>query len=50
MPDGINYYIDITGSIYTVQEEKKPAPGFEIFFESIEDYAARYNERVIGLR
>lgn len=50
MPDGINYYIDITGSIYTVQEENKPAPGFEVFYESIEDYAARYNERVFGLR
>lgn len=50
MPDGTNYYIDITDSIYTVQKENKPAPGFEVFFESIEDYAARYNERVLGLR
>ena len=50
MPDGTNYYIDITDSIYTVQEENKPAPGFEVFYESIEDYAARYNERVFGLR
>ena len=50
MPDGTNYYIDITDSIYTVQEENKPAHGFEVFYESIEDYAARYNERVIGLR
>ena len=50
MPDGTNYYIDITDSIYTVQKENKPAPGFEVFYESIEDYAARYNERVFGLR
>ena len=50
MPDGKNYYIDVTNSINEVQVKKNPAPGFEVFYESIEDYAARYNERVFGLR
>ena len=49
MADGRNYYIDITDSIYCVQPENAPAPGFELFYESIDNYAARYNETVINL-
>lgn len=49
MADGRNYYIDITDSIYCVQQEDAPPPGFELFYESIDNYAARYNETVINL-
>ena len=49
MADGRNYYIDITDSIYCVQQEDAPAPGFELFYESIDEYAARYNETVMNL-
>lgn len=51
MPNEKNYYIDLTGSIYEVQQlDRSAAPGFQIFYGSIEDYAARYDERVVGLR
>lgn len=49
MADGRNYYIDITDSIYCVQQENAPTPGFELFYESIDEYAARYNETVMNL-
>ncbi len=49
MQDGRSYYIDITNSIYEVQMERKQPPGFELFRESIKEYAAKYNERVICL-
>lgn len=49
LEDGRNYFIDITNSIYYVQKKGVPAPGFELFYESIDDYAARYNETVINL-
>lgn len=49
MPDGRNYYCDITGSIYRVQIEGIEPIGFETFYESIEDYTKRYNEVLMAL-
>ena len=49
MEDGRKYYIDITNSIYCVQKKGMAAPGFELFYESIGEYATRYNETVINL-
>ena len=50
LPDGRNFYIDVTNSINEVQVKNNSAPGFEVFCESIEDYAARYGEKVLFLR
>ena len=41
MADGRNYYIDITDSIYCVQQENAPAPGFELFYESAQAFRFR---------
>lgn len=49
MSDGRNYYCDITSDIYKVQQEGKKPFGFETFNESIKDYAARYDEILLGL-
>lgn len=49
MPDGKNYYCDITSDIYKVQKEGKQPFYFETFTESIKDYAARYDEFLVGL-
>lgn len=49
MSNGKNYYCDITSDIYKVQQEEKQPFGFEIFYESIKDYAARYGEFLVGL-
>lgn len=50
LPDGRKFYIDITNSINAVQVKNNPAPGFEVFYESIDDYTARYGEKVLFLR
>lgn len=49
LEDGRNYFIDITNSIYYVQKKGVPAPGFELFYETIDEYAARYNETIMNL-
>lgn len=49
MPNEKKYYCDITNSIYKVQVKGAPPAGLEIFYESIEDYASRYNEKVVML-
>lgn len=50
LPDGRSFYIDITNSINEVNVKNHPAPGYELFYEGIKDYAARYGEKVLFLR
>lgn len=50
LSDGRKYYIDITNSINEVQVKNNSAPGYELFYESIDDYAAQYGEKVLFLR
>jgi len=50
LPDGRNFYIDVTNSINEVQVKNNFAPGYEVFYENIEDYAAKYGEKVLFLR
>lgn len=47
MPDGTNYYIDLTSEI-SLATKGKELMGFEIFDTSIEEYAAKYKETVIN--
>ena len=47
MPDGTNYYIDLTSEV-TRFAKGKELYGFEIFYTSIEAYARKYGETVIN--
>ena len=50
LPDGRKFYIDITNSVNEVRVKNNLAPGYELFYEDIKDYAARYSEKVLFLR
>ena len=47
MPDGTNYYIDLTTDLSRFKKGKEPN-GIEVFYTSIKTYAAQYGETVLN--
>lgn len=47
MPDGTNYYIDLTTDLSRHTKGKEPN-GIEVFYTSIKTYAAQYDETVLN--
>ena len=49
LPNGNNYYLDLTMSVSRVEKGLLPIEDYEIFTGSIKNYCARYNEKLINL-
>ena len=47
MPDGKNYYIDLTNDL-ALNKKGKDIIGIEVFYTSIKTYAAKYGETVLN--
>ena len=49
LPDGTNYYLDLTQTASRAERGLSPAPDYEIFTGSIKEFCSRYKETLLNL-